>query len=321
MGEVSGVHGFKLAAMDEWDDEERSALVALLRARPDGLSWSHITARVAECGSAMLLWDEFYPAGLFSMAGQGPSPEELLDEARVDVRRWQSADFEFMTFKDDLYPAQLREVHQLPPVLFARGALRADDRGISVVGSRNASVRGLAFARNVAAELSQRGVSVLSGLARGIDTAAHESTLETGGRTVAVMGTGIRKVYPAENAELQQRIIDSDGLILSQFWPDAPPSKQTFPMRNATMSAYGMATIVVEAGEHSGARIQARVAVAHGRPVILTSSVLDATKWGIALLDQPGVFHATNEHEAVSMAMDAASAGDELSQFRELIVR
>lgn len=318
---VDVADGSKLAAMDEWDDEERSALVALLRARPEGLTWPHITARVAERGSARLLWDEFYPVGLFSVVGQGSSPEELLDAARADVRQWQDADFAFMTFKDERYPAQLREVHQLPPVLFAKGVLRAGDRGISVVGSRNASSRGLAFARNVAVELSRCGVSVLSGLARGIDSAAHESTLEAGGRTVAVVGTGIRKVYPAENAGLQRSIIDNGGLVLSQFWPDAPPSKQTFPMRNATMSAYGMATIVVEAGEHSGARIQARVAVAHGRPVILTSFVLESTNWGPDLLGQPGVFHAKSESEAVGMAMDAASANDELSQFRELIVQ
>lgn len=319
---VDGVHDSKLAALDEWDDEERSVLVALLRARPEGLTWPHITARVAERGSARPLWDEFYPAGLFSMAvGQGSSPEEQLDAARADVRQWRDADFTFMTFKDERYPAQLRDVHQLPPVLFAKGLLRSGDRGISVVGSRNASHRGLEFARNVAVGLSRRGVSVLSGLARGIDSAVHESTLQADGRTVAVVGTGIQKVYPAENADLLQRIVDNGGLVLSQFWPDSPPSKQTFPMRNATMSAYGMATIVVEAGEHSGARIQARVAVAHGRPVILTSFVLESTKWGPSLLGQPGVFHAKNESEAVGMAMDAASASDELSQFRELIVQ
>src|ERR1700744_4410475 len=100
-----------------------------------------------------------------------------------------------------------------------------------------------------------RHVTVVSGLARGIDTAAHRAALDAGGRTVAVIGTGIGRVYPAENRGLQNEIADR-GLLISQFWPDAPPQKHTFLMRNATMSGYGLATVVVEAGEHSGARAQ-----------------------------------------------------------------
>src|SRR5581483_252563 len=112
----------------------------------------------------------------------------------------------------------------------------------------------------------------ISGLAAGIDTAAHTAALESGGRTVAVIGTGITRCYPAANIELQEAIAHS-GLVLSQFWPESSASKASFPMRNATMSAYGRATIVVEASEQSGARIQARLAVAHGRPVVLMNSV------------------------------------------------
>jgi DNA processing protein len=103
-----------------------------------------------------------------------------------------------------------------------------------------------------------------------------------------VIGTGIARYYPAESRALQDRIA-TEGLLLSQFWPDAGPTKHSFPMRNTVMSGYGQATIVVEAGEHSGARIQARRAVAHGRPVILTDMVMQANKWARDLEGQPGV--------------------------------
>jgi DNA processing protein len=185
-------------------------------------------------------------------------------------------------------------------VLFHRGTLVSGDVAVSVVGSRNASAQGLSIARSVAVGLVDRGISVVSGLARGIDTAAHTATLEAGGRAVAVIGTGIARYYPAENRDLQDRVA-SEGLLLSQFWPDAPPGKHTFPMRNSVMSGYGRATIVVEAGEHSGARIQARRAVAHGRPVILTELVVRANNWAQALVGQPGVHVADSTATVMSL--------------------
>ena len=148
-----------------------------------------------------------------------------------------------------------------------------------MVGSRKASPEGLAFARATASAVVAQGLTVVSGLAAGIDTAAHQIALEYAGRTVAVIGTGVERAYPAGNAALQERIA-ADGLVVSQFWPDEAPTKQSFPLRNAVMSAYGLATVVVEAGQTSGARIPARLAVEHGRPVILTRAVVAATSWG-----------------------------------------
>jgi len=140
-------------------------------------------------------------------------------------------------------------------------------------------------------------VTVIAGLAAGIDTAAHRAALDARGRTVAVIGTGINKQYPAANRELHREIA-ARGLLLSQFWPDAPPQKHTFIMRNATMSGYGMATVVVEAGEHSGTRSQARMAVEHGRPVILTDMVVAGTSWGKELVGRPGV-HVADSLQSV----------------------
>lgn len=278
-----------------WDEAERATLVALLRARPDGMTWAEIVSRIDERESALALWYELFPPSLLD---SGDPPD--LEAAHHDIAGWRAAGLGFLTFLDEEYPAQLRAVHDLPPVLFHRGSLVDGDVAVSVVGSRNASARGLSIAAAVAEGLVERNVSVVSGLAKGIDAAAHTATLRAGGRAVAVIGTGITRYYPPENRDLQDRIA-REGLLLSQFWPDAPPGKHTFPMRNSVMSGYGRATVVVEAGEHSGARIQARRAVAHGRPVILTDLVLKANNWARAMVGQPGVQVAEGITEVMSL--------------------
>ncbi len=288
---------------EAWDNAERVALVALLHTRPDGLTWPQITAEVDRRASALALWNELHPADLFDDGLGAPA----LVEARRETAEWRAADLGFLTFLDDDYPAQLRDIHDLPPVLFHRGHLAPGETGMSVIGSRNASPCGLAVARSIAAGLVERGITVIAGMAKGIDTAAHVAALEAGGRTVAVLGTGIDRCYPAENRALQDRIA-TEGLVLSQFWPDAPPTKHTFPMRNTTMSGYGRVTIIVEAGEHSGARIQARRAVAHGRPVILTDQMVNANKWPAELIDRPGVYVAGSTAEIMSI-VESITAG------------
>jgi DNA processing protein len=276
--------------------EQQAALVALLKTRPEGLSWGDITARVLACGSAEEVQADLSADELFA------SPEQVvaLTEARALVKEWQDEQFEFITILDERYPASVREIHEAPPFLFAAGELRPSDPAVSVVGSRKASERGLSMARELAEALVKREISVIAGLAVGIDTAAHMAALDAGGRTVALIATGIRKQYPAENKGLHRRI-EETGLMLSQFWPDAPPQKHTFLMRNATMSGYGLATIVVEAGEHSGARAQARMAVEHGRPVILTDLVVQSTQWGKSYLGRPGVSVASSTSEAMQI--------------------
>ena len=218
------------------------------------------------------------------------------------IGRWDDRGWRLLSILDGDYPARLRGIHQAPPVLFARGALVRDDLAVSVVGSRKASSRGLGIAAGVARELAARGVTVLAGLALGIDTAAHRAALEAGGRTVSVIGTGIDRAYPARNAGLQEEIA-ARGLVLSQFWPGAPPQRHNFLMRNATMSGYGLATVVVEAGEQSGSRAQARIAVEHGRPVILTSLVVERNDWARALVGRPGV-HVAGHLQAVLDIVD-----------------
>ncbi|WP_028935652.1 DNA-processing protein DprA [Pseudonocardia spinosispora] len=291
------------------NEAEQAALVALLRERPHNLKWPEIAGLVNEHGSAVAVWDKEFPADLFSSSDEAPA----LAQARRDIAEWDADQLGFMTFLDNDYPAQLRDIHDFPPVLFHRGTLIPSDVGIAVVGSRAASTRGLELASAISTGLVKRGITVLAGLALGIDTAAHVAALKTGGRTVAIIGTGIRKYYPKENRELQDQIA-AEGLVLSQFWPDGPPGRHTFPMRNTVMSGYGQATIVVEAGEYSGARIQARQAVAHGRPVILSDLVVKSTKWSQELRTRPGVHVATSADEALTFVDDILAGPTKLGE-------
>jgi DNA processing protein len=142
---------------------------------------------------------------------------------------------------DEDYPINLRLVYNRPPFLFVRGDLRSDDdRAVAVVGTRQASDHGREQAARLAGDLAGHGVTVLSGLALGIDAAAHAATLDVGGRTVAVMGTGIQRVYPRENRDLAARIVDAGGALVAQFWPDAPQ----FPPQEAEGGLSGSGTIL-----------------------------------------------------------------------------
>jgi len=278
---------------------ERAALVALLRR--SGTSWSDIALNIQETRSAVTVLDRTVGQSdtLFADTGSGA---ELITVAAQEITGWQAEGIGVHAFFDDTYPAQLLGIREMPPLMFTRGDLRVHDRAVAVVGSRNATEEGLRIARAVSASLANRGVTVASGLAKGIDTAAHTAALEAGGRTVAVIGTGIHRYYPAANRQLQNHIADV-GLVVSQFWPDAPPTKQSFPMRNAVMSGYAAATVVVEAGEKSGARIQARLALHHGRPVVLTNQVMRCD-WAKAFAKNPGVYVAHSTLELLEVVDD-----------------
>jgi DNA processing protein len=187
-------------------------------------------------------------------------------------------------------------------LIWTQGTLVAGDLGVSVVGTRKPSPDALQFVRDLVSGLVDHSRTVVSGLAAGVDAEAHRSALAAGGRTVAIIGTGIDVAYPADHRALQGEVA-AHGLLLSQFWPGSPPTRKSFPMRNAVMSGYSRVSVIVEAGERSGTRIQARLAVGHGRPVILTQAVARGTTWGAALVDRPGVAVATSAASAVEMAV------------------
>ena len=302
--------------------EENAALVALLNTidtSPD--TWSSIANRVALNGSAIrILEHDMDPAAhpladdwrngrslesepsLFDDDEIPPSEERrrqlstAWEIARRKVSSWKDAGLDFVSVLDERYPNRLRQIMDMPPFLFADGTLIQDEQGVSVVGSRKATPEAIGFARDVASMLVSEKMTVIGGLAAGIDTAAHTQALADGGRTVAFIGTGITRQYPREN-EYLQRDIARHGLVLSQFWPDQSATKFTFPIRNTSMSGYGVATVVVQAGEYSGTRIQARQAQRHGRPVILKDTVATGTEWGRKLTERPGVYVASSVHD------------------------
>lgn len=271
--------------------EEQAALLAWLR-RPK-VVWSTVTEQLEEHGSVQAAAAGASPAqgALFDIA-----PTDDLAQAAADLDQWEHAGIRMVSVLDREYPSNLRMIHQRPPVLFLRGT--ADERdaaSVAVVGTRQASPQGLDQARDLAKGLAARGVPVISGLAAGIDTAAHTTALIAGGRTVAVIGTGIDRAYPAQNAALQQEIA-AKGLLISQFLPGAPPTKTSFPMRNAVMSGYALATVVIEAAYQSGARMQARLALQHGRHVFLMRSLLEHD-WARGYAERPAVTVVDNaEH-------------------------
>jgi DNA processing protein len=179
---------------------------------------------------------------------------------------------------DAEYPARLREIPDAPETLSVRGRLLEEDAlAVSIVGSRRATFYGLEVAELLAADLAARGVTIVSGLARGIDAAAHRGALRVGGRTIAVLGSGLDVVYPPEHRRLADEIAER-GAVVSQFAPRTPPLPQNFPVRNQVIAAMSLAVVVVEAAERSGSLITARLAAELGREVLAVPGRITAAE-------------------------------------------
>lgn len=173
------------------------------------------------------------------------------------------------------YPERLRVIDNAPEFIFARGNIKLlDERIVCVVGSRKASDDGRFKAAKLASYLTRNGIVVASGLARGIDTSAHTGVIQANGKTIAVVGTPLNRIYPKENVNLQNKI-SKEHLLISQFAPSENVNRWHFPMRNAVMSGLSLATIIVEAGETSGALKQADYAIKQGRFVFIPQSAID----------------------------------------------
>jgi len=180
--------------------------------------------------------------------------------------------------RDDAeYPKNLREVYDPPVVLYVKGELSARDAlAIAVVGSRRTTLYGQEMSRKLAFQLARVGVTVVSGLARGIDTAAHNGALQAKGRTVGVIGCGIDVMYPAENQKLADEIVEKGGAVVTEFPFGVKPDKQNFPMRNRIISGWSLGTVVVEANLKSGALITANQAAEQGRQVFAVPGRADS---------------------------------------------
>lgn len=199
-----------------------------------------------------------------------------LDAAARELDRALAAGFEVLTLVEHGYPATLAALSDAPLVLHVRGALAGRDAAaVAIVGTRGASKYGREVGRRLAADLAGAGVTVVSGMALGIDTAAHEGALASGGRTLAILGSGLDKVYPPENRSLAERIVQS-GAILSEYPLGTNPLARNFPRRNRIISGLSLGVVVVEASARSGAMITARVALDQGREVFAVPGAVGA---------------------------------------------
>jgi DNA processing protein len=201
----------------------------------------------------------------------------LHPSVRQDMALAAQKGVRIVTMTDPNYPALLLQIPDPPPFLYVRGTLESQSKTVAVVGSRIATRYGLSMATRLSAELAACGVTVVSGMARGIDTAAHEGALQSGGRTVAVLGSGLEKVYPAENCKLFQSIIRS-GAVVSEFPMLAKPEPHNFPIRNRIISGMSYGTVIVEASKNSGSLITARLAAEQNREVFAVPGSVQSFK-------------------------------------------
>jgi DNA processing protein len=226
-------------------------------------------------------------------------PDELFGRVNAELEEAAQVGAHLVTVLDADYPANLRLVPNLPPFLFYRGDLTdADVRSVAVVGTRNASAEGLRRAQQMSKLLAERDVTVISGLAKGIDTAAHRAALDAGSRTIAVLGTGITKCYPSENGDLAEEIVEN-GALVSQFWPTRSPGKDTFPRRNVVTSGMSQGTVVIEATKTSGAKMQARLALEHGKKVFLVQSLVTSQQWAQDYVNKRGAIEVAEVDEVI----------------------
>lgn len=204
---------------------------------------------------------------------------------------WEKQGIHVVTWEDPMYPPRLRNIPHAPPVLYLRGTwLPEDDWAVAVVGTRKPTPYGRRVTGDVVRFLVEHGVTVVSGLARGIDGLAHKAALEAGGRTLAVLGSGVDIIYPPEHRDLARRIVEQ-GALISEYPPGTRPDAMNFPARNRIISGLSQAVVVVEAGEQSGALITAAFAAHQGREVFaVPGSIYNPKSQGTLRLIQEGAF-------------------------------
>lgn len=236
-----------------------------------GIGAARFRSLLTYFGDPQTAW-EASPAELRA-AGLGPKVLQSLLQVRANVsldKIWdqlQAHQVTVLTWEDEVYPRRLKEIDQPPPVLYLRGSLLPQDEwAVAVVGTRRISPYGRQVAEEVSGLLAHKGVTVVSGLALGVDGVAHQTALNAGGRTLAVLGSGVDRIYPSEHGRLAERITTA-GALISDYPLGAVPDAANFPARNRIISGLALAVVVVEAGETSGALITARFAAEQGREV------------------------------------------------------
>jgi DNA processing protein len=217
--------------------------------------------------------------------------KEFAERAQGELERVKKIGGDILILDDGSYPSLLREIADPPITLYVRGDWQAclEQPCVAVIGSRQCSTYGENASQMISRDLASRGVTVVSGLARGIDSAAHKGALQGKGRTVAVLGTGIDGVYPKENSSVVREILDSGGCLVSQFPLGTPPLKDNFPYRNRIISGLSLGVLIVEASERSGSLITARLAMEQNREVMaVPGNITSSNSYGTNYLIKAG---------------------------------
>jgi len=310
--------------MDELKEEARLAWLAL--ALTPRMGPTRCGRAVKRLGSA----ERLFTASLTELEGAGMPAESAQfcfdGQARTaaikEAARTAEVGAIFLTPEDDAYPSRLLEIFDPSPVLWVRGdASVLNSAAIAVVGTRQPSPYGAGMAEVLSRDLARRGVTIASGMARGVDTCAHKGALDAGGTTIAVWGTGIDVIYPKENKKLAEQIVAQGGAVVSEFATGTFPAPQNFPIRNRTLSGMSVGVLVVEAAEYSGTRITARCALEQGRDVYaVPGNATNKNAWGPnTLIKQGAKLTATWEDvwedlpSQVRLEMEARTAANESS--------
>ena len=258
-----------------------------------GIGPARLDMLMKACGSVEAAWKasirQLKEAGLDKRSLESLLEARRTIDPQAELARVQGADIQVLTWDDAHYPANLRLTDAPPPVLYVRGELLpSDEWAVALVGTRRASAYGREVAHTVATDLATAGVTVVSGLALGVDTVAHKAALEAGGRTIAVLGSGVDQLYPPQNRGLALKIAQQ-GAVISEYPLGVRPEASNFPPRNRIISGLSRGIVVVEASQRSGALITANFAAEQGRDVFaVPGSILHPGSAGCNMLIQNG---------------------------------
>jgi DNA processing protein len=267
-----------------------------------GIGAARLRVLLDRFGSVEAIWEA--PSQSLYATGLSARLVENLLQVRAEVSldeiwdRLQSHGIEVLTWEDEGYPKRLMEIDQPPPVLYVRGDLLPQDEfSVAIVGTRRVTAYGRQVAENVAGFLARNGLTVISGMARGVDAVAHKAALDAGGRTLAVLGNGVDRIYPPEHRKLAEMIMQN-GALISDYPLGTPPDSLNFPARNRIISGLAQAVVIVEAGDRSGALITASFAADQGRDVFAVPGNVNAPQSvGTNRLIQQGAHPLVNPQE------------------------
>lgn len=233
---------------------------------------------------------ELEGAGIQAVSAQSLATGKSAELAREELARARDANITVVSMDDPLYPRRLKEIYDPPVTLYVRGdASLLEKPGIAVVGTRHPTPYGSGMAERLGADLAAQGLVIISGMARGVDTASHRGAISGKGKTIAVFGTGVDVIYPKENSRLSEQILSCGGALISEFPLGTFAAPQNFPIRNRILSGMSIGVLVVEAAEYSGTRITARLALEQNRDVYaVPGNVTNKNSWGPNTLIKQG---------------------------------